>query len=80
MYKAVLRSKVPGVGAGIVELTHAVIWHLYKLMAYNDEYEVVGLCLKQAWKDQLGVMFVSLGLLSVSPQSRFIVFGCAYGL
>ena len=43
--------------AGGVELTHAVIRHLYKLMAYKDEYEVARLHLKQAWKEQLGAMF-----------------------
>ena len=45
--------------AGSVELTHAVIRHLYKLMAYKDEYEVARLHLKQAWKAQLGTMFAS---------------------
>ena len=45
--------------AGSVGLTHAVIRHLYKLMAYKDEYEVARLHLKQAWKDQLDTMFAS---------------------
>ena len=45
--------------AGSVGLTHAVIRHLYKLMAYKDEYEVARLHLKQAWKSQLGAMFAS---------------------
>ena len=45
--------------SGSVELTHAVIRHLYKLMAYKDEYEVARLHLKQAWKAQLGTMFAS---------------------
>ncbi len=39
------------------ELTHAVIRHLYKLMAYKDEYEVARLYLKQAWRQQLEQMF-----------------------
>ena len=51
--------------AGSVELTHAVIRHLYKLMAYKDEYEVARLHLKQAWKDQLGAMFAS-------PQRAYV--------
>ena len=45
--------------AGGVELTHAVIRHLYKLMSYKDEYEVARLHLKQAWKEQLGGMFAA---------------------
>jgi indolepyruvate ferredoxin oxidoreductase len=37
--------------------THAVIRHLYKLMAYKDEYEVARLHLKAAWQYQLDSMF-----------------------
>jgi indolepyruvate ferredoxin oxidoreductase len=43
--------------AGHTELTQAVIRHLYKLMAYKDEYEVARLHLKQAWRQQLDGMF-----------------------
>lgn len=42
---------------GHVELTHAVLRHLYKVMAYKDEYEVARLHLKQAWRTQLTGMF-----------------------
>jgi indolepyruvate ferredoxin oxidoreductase len=42
---------------GHVEMTHAVIRHLYKMMAYKDEYEVARLHLKQAWRTQLHGMF-----------------------
>jgi indolepyruvate ferredoxin oxidoreductase len=42
---------------GHVEMTHAVIRHLYKVMAYKDEYEVARLHLKQAWRTQLQSMF-----------------------
>jgi indolepyruvate ferredoxin oxidoreductase len=38
-------------------LTHAVIRHLYKLMAYKDEYEVARLHLKLTWQYQLDTMF-----------------------
>jgi indolepyruvate ferredoxin oxidoreductase len=40
-----------------VALTHAVIRHLYKLMAYKDEYEVARLHLKASWRYQLDSMF-----------------------
>ena len=39
------------------EFTHAVIRHLYKVMAYKDEYEVARLHLKQTWRTQLTGMF-----------------------
>lgn len=42
---------------GHVELTHAVLQHLYKVMAYKDEYEVARLHLKQAWRSHLTAMF-----------------------
>ena len=42
---------------GRTELTQAVIRHLYKLMAYKDEYEVARLHLKQSWQEQLQSMF-----------------------
>jgi indolepyruvate ferredoxin oxidoreductase len=42
---------------GRTALTHAVIRHLYKLMAYKDEYEVARLHLKHTWQHQLGSMF-----------------------
>ena len=42
---------------GRTELTHEVIRHLYKLMAYKDEYEVARLHLKQAWRERLNSMF-----------------------
>jgi indolepyruvate ferredoxin oxidoreductase len=42
---------------GRVELTHAVIRYLYKLMACKDEYEVARLHLKQTWRRQLDSMF-----------------------
>lgn len=38
-------------------LTHAIIRHLYKLMAYKDEYEVARLHLKATWRYQLDSMF-----------------------
>lgn len=43
----------PGRGA----LTHAVIRHLYKIMAYKDEYEVARLYLKPSWHTRLSAMF-----------------------
>ncbi|MGQ4810052.1 hypothetical protein NKDENANG_03497 [Candidatus Entotheonellaceae bacterium PAL068K] len=42
---------------GRSELTQAVLRHLYKLMAYKDEYEVARLHLKPAWQTQLGSLF-----------------------
>jgi len=42
---------------GREELTQAVIRHLYKVMAYKDEYEVARLHLKQTWHTQLTGMF-----------------------
>jgi indolepyruvate ferredoxin oxidoreductase len=42
---------------GHVEITHAAIRHLYKVMAYKDEYEVARLHLRQAWRTQLHGMF-----------------------
>jgi indolepyruvate ferredoxin oxidoreductase len=42
---------------GHIELTQAVIRHLYKLMAYKDEYEVARLHLKQAWRRHIDNMF-----------------------
>ncbi len=52
-------TREAAVCAGSVELTHAVIRHLYKLMAYKDEYEVARLHLKQTWRHQLGTLFAS---------------------
>lgn len=43
----------PGQGT----FTQAVIRHLYKVMAYKDEYEVARLHLKDAWQAQLSSMF-----------------------
>ena len=42
---------------GRMEFTHAVIRHLYKVMAYKDEYEVARLHLKQTWHTRLAGMF-----------------------
>ena len=42
---------------GHTELTHAVVLHLYKLMAYKDEYEVARLHLQQAWRAHLESLF-----------------------
>ncbi|MBI2467092.1 MAG: 2-oxoacid:acceptor oxidoreductase family protein [Candidatus Rokubacteria bacterium] len=47
------RAAVPG----RFELTHAVIRHLYKLMAYKDEYEVARLHLKPAFRAQAEGLF-----------------------
>jgi indolepyruvate ferredoxin oxidoreductase len=43
---------------GRVEITHAVIRHLYKLMAYKDEYEVARLHLRSEFTGGLRDLFV----------------------
>jgi indolepyruvate ferredoxin oxidoreductase len=46
------------------DLTESVIRHLYKLMAYKDEYEVARLLLKGEWAERLRRTFVE-------PRVRF---------
>src|SRR5581483_12521426 len=46
------------------ELTQAVARHLYKLLAYKDEYEVARLLLKEEWTERLRETFVD-------PKIRF---------
>ena len=48
------RAAVPGHH----ELTEAAIRHLYKLMAYKDEYEVARLLLRGEWADRVRRTFV----------------------
>jgi indolepyruvate ferredoxin oxidoreductase len=49
---------------GRVEVTHAVIRNLYKLMAYKDEYEVARLHLKPAFRVGTRELFVAPSRLS----------------
>ena len=59
-----VHSREQEVLPGRDDLTEAAIRHLYKLMAYKDEYEVARLLLKAEWGERLRRTFVE-------PRVRF---------
>ena len=59
-----VQSREQEVLPGRDDLTEAALRHLYKLMAYKDEYEVARLLLKGEWAERLRRTFVE-------PKVRF---------
>ena len=59
-----VHSREQAVLPGRDDLTEAAVRHLYKLMAYKDEYEVARLLLKGEWAERLRRTFVE-------PKVRF---------